>query len=559
MAMRAQQTIHAHAYIRAFVIALLTLGIYALWIYAAQAQGIVETGGSFRCNGDTAEGELFSLSSRCPELTDANGAIDLKHIFSFFVCNVEKLTTELFGNLYCGIIVTLSPAVYAVATMAVFFFGIGFTTGILDFTAKELLGLLMKIALFVAFTTEADYMIGIAFKFFITGAQEGITIILAALYQDQNGNVYPVNSQNLYFFLDNFFYKFLSDISLSAGAEGAANPCKNALFAALGLLAVAFPPIFYMGLLILAKTAMVFVRGVYGYMFSLVGLAFLMVISPIYLSFGLFRQTRPFFDKYIGYLASFSLQMIFVFTFLAFVLSLPLSHVSSSLMSIIVYQKTTYEGNTWRWPWEYCSICEFDIYDINGTPQEQNDDLGPLPADTKVNSATHRLQCKQPIKALEPLALFSPQPDGSGTNPVAANQAIQNRLMDFAMYGLLGLLVLALVIDKLLTLIPHYAHILGAGMGARFAPQIGGGQKIQAGQPIDLPLESGIQGFADGFHTGYTQGDGGGVPRDGITALGLGIAEGAKGIVAGKGNDPGLVGGMLRFMINPQSGTADDN
>lgn len=570
MGVHGQPSAYIRACMQAFFIMAGTLAIYLLAAYVAHAQGQVEVPSAFRCTAQgVAEGQLFNLSPRCPSLMDGN-TIDLRHIFSFFVCNTERLTTALFGNLYCGIIITLAPAVYAVATMAVFFFGIAFTTGILDFTAKELLGLLMKIALFVTFATEADYMIGVAYRFFITGAQEGIAIVLSGLYKNQAGNVQAVTSGDLYFFLDDFFYKFLSDISMGAGSVGDAvvtpenNPCKNAVFAALGLLAVAFPPIFYMGILILAKVALVFVRGVFGYMFSLVGLAFLMVISPIYLSFGLFRQTRPFFDKYIGYLASFSLQMIFVFTFLAFVLSLPLSHVSSSLMSVIVYQKTTYEGNTWRWPWEYCSICQFDIYDINGTPATTTDDLGPLPADTKINSARHRLQCKIPIKALEPLALFSPQPDGSGENPVAANQKLQNQLMDFAMYGLLGLLVLALVIDRLLTLIPLYAQRLAAGMGARYAPQIGGGGGLGA-QSVRLPFESSLTGFADSFQKGYTYGESVAegeprtVPRDGISALAAGITEGTKGVVSGSQNDPGLLGGVMRFLINPQAGSANDN
>ncbi len=551
---------------------LLTLLCLFFLTDTALAQGVVQAGQSFRCVGSTAQGQLFDLSPRCPELLNATG-FDFKHIFSFFVCHTEKLITALFGNLYCGIIRALSPAVYAVATLAVMFFGIAFTTGILDFTARELLGFLMKIALFVAFTTEADYMIGIAFKLFVTTAQEGIAIAISGIYKDVPGQNYA-SGQDLYFFMDNFFYRLLTDLSQSIGAPAgftgdanaeAHNPCKNAVFAALGLLAVAFPPIFYIGVLILAKIAMVFVRGVFGYMVALVGLAFLMVLSPIYLSFGLFRQTRRFFDRYIGYLASFTLQMLFVFTFLAFVLSLPLSHVSNSLLGLITYQKTTYEGNTWRWPWEYCSICQFDVYDINGTPNNISDDRGPLPPDTKVNSAIHRLQCKEPKQALEPLALFSPQPDGTGRPPVVAGQQLQNQLMNFAMYGLLGLLVLGLVVDKLLSMIPLFAQQLSNGLGARFAPQLGGGQRVLGSEQIvRLPFEDSLKSFADGFQSGYTQGvsltnqrpdD---VPRDGISALAAGLEQGSKAMVAGDGkNDPGMVGGMVRFLINPLHNTGE--
>lgn len=550
----------------------LTFVIYALWAYNAHAQGSISYS-SFSCNGGTASGGLFS--SHCPySLTRPDGSIDLEHIFSFFVCNVERITTELFGNLYCGMIVSLAPGVYAVATLAVLCFGMAFSVGIIDFTARELMTFFMKIVLFIAFTTEADMMIGIAYNFFVTGAQTGITVALSGLYE---GNSVCSNTgaggSDVYCMLDHFLYTFLFDpltsITASVGADvnSGANPCKNAVIAALGLLAIAFPPVFYIALLILLKVAMVFVRGVYGYLFAIVGLAFLMVISPIYLSFGLFRQTRPLFDKYLGYLVSFSLQMIFVFTFLAFVLSLPLSHVSGSLMSVIVYQKTTYEGNTWRFPWEYCSICDFNIYEIVDPDDESRDILISDP-NVKINSAKHRLRCKDPIKALEPLALVSPQPDGSGQNPVTAGQKLQNKLMDFAMYGLLGLLVLALVIDKLLSLIPFLAQNLAGYMGASFAPMLGGGRQangttLMGREAIDLPFESNMRAFSDGFSSGFTRGtpDGNGgfsKPTNSISGLASGLAEGSTSLVAGTRRDPGMVGGLVRYLANPQAGASVD-
>ncbi len=561
-------------YWRAFGALALTLLIYTLWAYNAHAQGAISYE-SFSCSGGTASGRLFS--SHCPQtLLTPGGSIDLKHIFSFFVCNVERITTELFGNLYCGMILSLSPAIYAVATMAVLFFGIGFSVGIIDFTARELMSFFMKIVLFIAFTTEADAMIGIGYNFFVTGAQTGITIALSGLFE---GNSVCANTgaggSDVYCMLDHFLYTFLFDpatsITTSVGADvdSGANPCKNAVIAALGLLAVAFPPVFYMSLLIILKVAMVFVRGVYGYIFAIVGLAFLMVVSPIYLSFGLFKQTRPMFDKYLGYLASFSLQMVFVFTFLAFVLSLPLSHVFGSLTNVIVYQKTTYEGNTWRMPWEYCSICDFDIYEIVD-PADPSRDILITDPNVKINSAKNRLKCKEPIKALEPLALISPQPDGSGENPVAAGQRLQNKLMDFAMYGLLGLLVLALVIDKLLTLIPFLAQNLAGYMGASYAPMLGGpakdtrGGNIMGREAIELPFESNIRAFSDGFHGGFTRGvpDAQGnvtPPSNTISGLASGLSEGSKALVAGTNRDPGMVGGLVRFLANPQAGTAADD
>lgn len=529
-----------------------------LWGDFAFAQGAITTDESFHCVGSTASGQLFSLSNNCQSVIGGAGnPIDLKHLFSFLVCNIETLTTALFGNLYCGVIQSLSPAIYAATTLAVLFFGVSFTIGLVDFTAKELLTFLLRIALFIAFTTEADYMIGVAFRFFITGAQEGIAIAISALFTHEPGNS-QVSGQDLYYFIDNFFYQFISQTTASVGITPASgrDPCDNAIFAALGLLAIAFPPIFYIGIMILAKIAMTFVRGVFGYMFSIVALAFLMVLSPIYLTFGLFKQTRPWFDKYIGYLASFSLQMIFVFTFLAFILSLPLSHVPNSIFSIIVFQETTYETDKFRWPWQYCTLCDYDVYDINGTPEEPNDDI-KQPEGTKINPAIHRLQCKTPLTALEPLALFSPQPDGSGENPVTQNQKLQSVLLDFAMYGLLGLLVLVLIIDQVLSFIPYLAQSLGSGLGGSFTPQVAGGPALTGKATVSLPFESSFSAAADGFTRGFARGSPalGGAPGDSITATAAGITEASQAVLLGSGRDPGLVGGMVEWLVNPQRGT----
>jgi hypothetical protein len=111
---------------------LLTFTLWFLLHDHAFAQGFFGIS-NFRCNGTVASGDLMSPSSACPQVLDPT------NIFSFTVCHVESITSQIFGNLYCGVITQLTPAVSAVLTLAVLFFGVGFTIGVISATGREFL------------------------------------------------------------------------------------------------------------------------------------------------------------------------------------------------------------------------------------------------------------------------------------------------------------------------------------------------------------------------------------------------------------------------------------
>lgn len=563
-----------------------------------------------------AVGNLFGIFNYCPM------TVSTDNIFTFLTCNIERLATDLFGDLYCGIIIELEPAIRAVLTLAVLFFGVGFTIGVIPFTARDMLAFLLKIVLVYVFATQADYMIGITYRFFVTGAQEGISIVVSNLFVEQTGPNAGgyIHDGNIFSYIDQALATVINLPSQSEGADIAAgqNPCKNAIFAALGIMLIAFPPFFFMAVLMAVKVVMVFFRGIFAYLFGLIGLAFLMLISPIFLSFSLWQQTRSLFDKWLGYLVSFTLQIIIVFAFMAFIFSMPVSNITSSMFDIIMYNKSTVESETMRMPWQYCTICDFQIVKVdpdtrtiirgNSSPEAASNpgvidpftnteitDYYTYADGEAVNPAQSRLLCKQPECPLQPMSFITPESygdpgtpcrqrledavtqsaneDGTTTasapnaNTVMATQELQNNILSFMMSGLLSLLVLAYVVDQLLTYTPLMAQVLANGLSANYAPQLVGGHSLAGRTVVEMPFERNMTSFADTFQSNYTykhDETGKRVLRtdDSISRTSDALTKATETFIVGNPSnnpdrdpDPGLVGSMFGWIVHPTRGS----
>ncbi len=514
----------------------------------AQAAGGAASG-SFRCSGDRAIGTLYDSGMQCP------ATMSMNNVFSFLICNMERLAGNLLGQMYCSIVVDLIPAVTAMLTLAVLFFGIGFTIGVIPATAKDFQLFLLKVVFVWVFATQADYLIGTGYNLLVTGLREGTAVALSAMFEPQGGNQ-AITGIHIYSYLDRFLDQamhFATDAIGANAAEGA-NPCKNAVFAVMAIMAVAFPPVFLLGLMIIFRIALTFLRAVFGYMYSIVGIVFLLTLSPFFLSFYLFRQTRPFFDKWIGYLVSFSLQMVILFAFLGFILSIKVDHISGGLVRIIMPVQQTVETSTLRMPWQYCTVCDFKVVDKQGNDASN---YGAL-----ISEGT--LQCKHnPPKPIPALGMAAPPemtPEGK-----TQMETVQGALLKFAGVGLLSLLVLAYLVEYLLNYVPYIATLLAGGLGATYAPQMGGGYALGQKLSVDMPGGELVSTFEKGFVDGFAAHQ----DKTAIGATAAGFMKASERLVmGGKGgsrspktgepydsgqgaNDPGMLGSFLHFMINP--------
>lgn len=509
----------------------------------AQANGTI---GDFSCSDGRASGHLYESGASCPT------TLSFQHLFSFLICNMERLSSDIMGNMYCGMVKNLVPMVMGALTLATVIFGIGFTIGVIPATAREFQKFLLKVVLVYVFATQAEYMIGIAYRFFVVGAREGIAISLSGLYPTEAGVAdAQATGADIYANLDRFLGRAIQFATDYIGKkwDGSENPCQNAIFAVMAIMAVAFPPLFYLSILIIFKIAMTFLRAVFGYIYAIIGMAFLMALAPFFLSFALWTQTRPFFDKWIGYLISFALQMVIVFAFLAFIVSIDVKHISGSLIDIIVPVQETRETTTLRLPWKYCTLCEFKVVRDDGKggqteiPEDQYDQF----------IKEGKLVCKDnPGKPIKALAAASPE---GGQAP---DKKIQNALLKFAGTALISLLLLAYIIDYILRYIPSIAQSIAGGGGAGYAPQLGGGYSPRQIATTQIPLVDGMgESFERGFHAGYTKTAGEG--KSSVTSAVEGFKQGMSLMITGsrsndpaaRDRDPGLIGGFTRWLINP--------
>lgn len=499
----------------------------------AQAAGAgAGDAGSFQCTANgRGSGQLFVSNAACPT------QISTDHLFSFLVCNMEKLSSNLLGNMFCGVVTKLSPVVTAALTLATALFGIGFTIGVVPATAREFGVYLLKFACVTAFATEADLLVNVGYRFFISGIRDGISLALANFPGASN------SAADVYAQLDGVVkqvidYATANVISppktgdAAAQAAFSATFCKNAIFSALAIMGVAFPAIFFMGLLLMTKIALTFLRAVFGYVYALVGIAFLMVLAPFFITFSLFRQTRAFFDKWLGYMASFALQIIILFAFLSFILSLNVSGVAGSLPSIVIADTSVHETTAFRMPWEYCTLCEFDVVDgTTGAPISASANNGG--ADANSVALNKKLQCRKdangnPIPISATTAIDADTNSNSGS-PGSPNKKILNDLMGFTITGLMSLVVLAYVVEALLSNVAQLAQVLAGGIGgATFAPQLGDSYNRFARPTVSLPGEGLLDDFGVGFQTAYQQ------RGDSATATLSGLRGGMESALTGR-------------------------
>ncbi len=475
------------------------------------------TVGTLTCSGGIATGQLFVSSPSCPT------TLSKEHFFSFLICNFEQLSGNILGHMFCGMISNLIPAVWAMVTLATVIYGVLFTIGVIPARGPEAIKFLLKLAFIAGFATNADLLIGFGYRFFLAAMSDGATIALKVL------NTSGINSAgDVYAELDKLLSNLFTFVTGQQNAKDNEHYCDNAIFAVVALMLAVFPMIAYLAILLVARVLMSLFRAVFAYIFAIVGIAFLLTLSPFFLTFYLFKLTTNLFDRWLGYLVSFSMQVVLLFSFLAFVILIEKAVIANNIIknvgNITKRKQEAPEVTAARFTWTYCTICDFKIIDPVACPAKDHT-CPDMPTNHKDKDGkgdymtSGMMVCKD-----NPPVLISPT---KAMSPEATNQA--KSLLTLLTYGLLPLLVLAMIVEQLLQLIPSLAQKLASGLNANYAPQIGGGLNF-GGASTRMPGESILQDFGSGFHDGYWD------PKNKNTiSKGLdGVREGFSAMVTGR-------------------------
>lgn len=501
----------------------LAIALFVLsFAFSAHAQLFGSVNSGFSCGAGGGGGGSILQQGSCPS------SIEDGKIFSYFVCNMEKLIGEVFGQFYCQLQSQFFGPMSAVVTLAITIFGVAFLIGVVQATARDAMMFLFKVCAVWGFATQADLLIGVAYNFFMGGLKEGIAIVVSGIFHPPSGmSVSGEGGQRIYEYMDEVFKKFVTFSTESAGTDssgggsgsgsGEDNPCKNAVFAALTLLALAFPPLFALGIFLFIKFVLFFLRAVFGYIYAIIGISLLIVLAPIFLSFYFWQATRQFFDSWIAYMVSFAMQMVIIFAFIAFVLSMDFKSIAKELLDLVVPYNESVETGGMRWPWKVCTICEFTVTDSNsgGTPGGS-------------------VKCKDnPGKPIPPAELSGPGNNSSG--------GMNSTLMKLTAKVVITLVVMAYVLTALLEVVPQLAARIASAGGA-YAPPL-------VGPNMPLPGERAIQTFEQQFMERLGQG---GNP---VTAYSEAFKEassalltGARGASGGNVSGPGVSQLLQQYM-----------
>ncbi|MFO1242860.1 MAG: type IV secretion system protein [Rickettsiales bacterium] len=454
------------------------------------------TGSSFYCSDDLGPYSPLLPSLPVGDLYD-NGIADcaslgIEHIFSGFVCQFEHLVDDIFSQLYCGIQHYIQVPLSAFLTLFIVFIGVGFLTSYLQFTAKEVVMILFKIALVWALATQSDFMISYVFNGFIFFMQSSVYYILQALSPMGTTTLSPNNG--LFGQMD----KIINDIvanSVSAsmvdGTDAAGNPikvpsfmggtCKDDPLKIILAIGISMPPLFMIMLMTFIKLVMVLLRTLLGYLLCITGVMFLLTFAPIFLALGMFRITQGYFASWLQLLIGFSTQVFIMFAFLAVAIGLFANSQFSQYQDLVMEWGQEYMHDSIRGGLPkptgatgfFCTLCE------------------PDPATMDISfSKDKQVKCKEPKTAIPPTALYS-------------NGAI----IELLGVKIFMLALIAYLFESILNLAPEVASKLSKGIGvmgsANSSPPIttggvsavpGKGHIQSARKAVKLTAQSGQSG-----------------------------------------------------------------
>jgi type IV secretory pathway VirB6-like protein len=285
-----------------------------------------DTYGGFggRCHASGASQPHCASPPQCSpalvteETTDTVNAIGglngvfVFRIFSYGICNVQSILEEVVSEMWCSISEAMRDPLTTLLVLYVTVIAVMFMFGIIQASRGQLLIQTIKIALVWAFVTEGDLAINLGYNFFMAAMEAGISVV-SNIATDGVGDETSITITTR---LDTMFSQiFLSErpydvnrqnLSLLTGA--AALISGHPIGGAIGTFLI----------VTVVYSIFVFLKAAVAYLLSIVGIAFLTAMGPLFISLALFQSTKHIFDRWLTALMSFVLQPIILFAFLAF-------------------------------------------------------------------------------------------------------------------------------------------------------------------------------------------------------------------------------------------------
>lgn len=285
-------------------------------------------------NGTPESGDIFPGFGDC-------SMFSVYQPFSSLNCYFISILNAVMKRMYCGIQFQFSATLQVIMVMFVIVYAIMFMFGLSALTAKELVIRLLKLSLVWAFAMNASWGVGLAFYFLVGGIETMVTWVINVFF----------NNLGTYSFIGYLDYLIKTQLTQGLSNTGV----KLAGF--FGTMAVLMFPIFLLFVVFVMTVVAALTRTVVSYLIGVSAIAFLLALGPIFISCALFKSTYTFFDSWLRYLISFSLQIVLIFAAVAlwlFVMSKFGNYLADLVNLIVPYKDLAHsEGsvaifnNTW--------------------------------------------------------------------------------------------------------------------------------------------------------------------------------------------------------------------
>jgi len=430
----------------------------------SQTCSVLSKGGT--PSGNTS---LFNGLPGNPDACNKNGGI-----FSRFFCITHTTLGLVLGSTFCAIRDAWMAPFAAMMLLMMVSTGIGFVTGILNFTAKEVSIIIAKMALVTMFVTNADIAMDVAYRFYLGIMQGTVGMLREGFAGIASGNPntdLPFITQGADFTnaMKNTVGTgdpFASVDTSIADIQGATMKSpKTCSVIALLLVLMVFPPAIFFILGAVISFLGFFARAAYGYLYALVITTFLIAAMPIFVSVALFRTTKDLFEHWLKYIGSNVIQIFIVFAIMAFAAMLDFGGFFRQLGEMIVPHK-----------WVLLSLGVFG--DI---------------------SITVCSVCDPKFRIWNGIITIPPSPESPclSKTGLSLSELFQHKFfLPFIITNAAALYILSNVMQEFIKMGPDMAKMLG---GSKLAHVIGG-TSARGDEAVTTPIHTATQRFEQGFH-----------------------------------------------------------
>lgn len=251
--------------------------------------------------------------------------VGIQYMFSTVMCQFISMVNVLMGKFYCSIQGAVTPILGALLTVFIAISGLQTLTGTIQFSMKELLTRVLKLTIVYWLVADPTRGVsaGVAFMFdffigFIADTTRWVVSVLddATGHRITGGNPSDVGIVNTFRFIDEMI--FMSFAGNNTPSLTGLKPQDNAKVIGFFIsLLIANQSLVWLVVSFAFSIIAVLMRTLIAFLIAVVSIAFLMGLSPIFISFILFQATFQYFDIWIRFMASYCLQVMITFAILA--------------------------------------------------------------------------------------------------------------------------------------------------------------------------------------------------------------------------------------------------